>query len=60
MNPQLGRAGLNLGVWVTLVSGTLLFFNERDTAEFYISLFTFLIGALFTIGIAIAIKRGQK
>ncbi|MFN8445253.1 MAG: hypothetical protein U0175_30980 [Caldilineaceae bacterium] len=60
MSPQLGRAGLNLGVWVTLVSGVLLFFNERGSAEFYISLFTFLLGALFTIGIVIAIKLGQK
>ena len=60
MNPQLGRAGINLGVWVTLVAGGLLFFNERNSAEFYISLITFLLGAIFTVGVIIAIKLSQR
>lgn len=60
MNPQLGRAGLNIGMWVVLVSGGLLFFEERQSAEFYISLITFLVGLVFTIGIIIAIKLSQR
>ena len=60
MNSQIGRAGLNIGVWVTLVSGVLLLIEERDSAEFFISLITFLIGASFTIGLVIAIKLGQR
>ena len=60
MSPLIGRSGLNIGVWVSLVSGSLLFFTERNSAEFYISLITFLMGATFTIGMIIVIKMGQK
>ena len=60
MSPQLARAGLQIGVWVTLVSGGLLFFEERQSAEFFISLITFLFGLCFTVAMVIAIKLSQR
>jgi hypothetical protein len=47
MDSQLGRAGFHLGFYVVFVSGILLLFLERGTAEYSITLLTFLIGLTF-------------
>jgi hypothetical protein len=60
MDSQLGRAGFHLGFYVTFVSGLLLLFLERGTAEHSITLLTFLIGLLFLIGLAIVIRLSQR
>jgi hypothetical protein len=60
ISPEFGRAGYVIGFFVALTSGALLFVVERNSAEFYISLFTLLIGVIFLIGITILVRRGTR
>lgn len=60
MSSDLGHAAFRLGFYIVFVSGALLLFLEKGTAEQAITLITFLLGIIFLIGIAIWIRWGQR
>lgn len=60
MDSNMGRAGFQIGIFIMLVSGGLLFVVERGTAEYAISLITFLIGLIFLLGIVIVVRWSQR
>jgi hypothetical protein len=60
MDAQLGRAGFHIGFYIVLVSGVLLLFLERGSAEQMITLFTFGVGLVFLIVIAIIVRLSQR
>lgn len=57
MDPVLGRAAFRLATFVTLTAGGLLLAVPRGTAEFTISLFTFLVGLAFMATVALVVRR---
>lgn len=52
MNPELGLAWFRIAIFITLVSGALLFFLTPGTAEFIISIASFAVGLGFIVLIA--------
>jgi len=60
MDSNMGRAGFQIGIFIMLVSGGLLFVVERNTAEYTISVITFLIGFVFLLGIVAVVKWSQR
>lgn len=60
IGPEAGRAAFTIGVFVLVTSGALLLVTERSSAEFYVSLLTFLIGVVFTGGIIALVKWGAR
>lgn len=59
MDPNITKAGFHIGFYVTFVSGLLLLFLERGTAEFAIVLFTFFIGLTF-LAVVVAVVKWQQ
>jgi hypothetical protein len=60
LGPELGKAGFQIGVFVSLVSGLLLLVLDRDSAEFVISLFTFIVGFAFLLLIVALVRMGTR
>ncbi len=60
MDSNMGRAGFQIGIFIMLVSGGLLFVVERGTPEYAISVITFLIGFVFLLGIVAVVKWSQR
>jgi hypothetical protein len=60
MDANIGRAGFQIGSFMVFISGALLLFLERGTAEHSITLLTFLLGLIFMVGIAIAVRWSQR
>jgi len=60
ISPEFGRAGFVIGIFVALVSGMLLLVVERGSAEFFVSLITFLIGIAFLVGIVFLVRMGMR
>jgi hypothetical protein len=60
IDSNLGYAGFRIGLFVVVTSGLLAWFTEPETAAHVISLFTLIIGLLFTLIIVILVKIGQK
>jgi NADH:ubiquinone oxidoreductase subunit 4 (subunit M) len=56
MNPELGQAWFRIALFITLVSGILIFIEPRDSAEFVISVASFVVGLIF-IGIIVVVTR---
>lgn len=59
MNPELGLAWFRIAIFFTLVSGALLFFEKPGTAEFVITVTSFIIGLVMLAVIAFVIKRAS-
>ncbi|MBI5305225.1 MAG: hypothetical protein HY868_24050 [Chloroflexi bacterium] len=59
MNPELGLAWFRIALFFTLVSGALLFFEKPGTAEFVITVTSFIIGLVMLALIAIIVKRAS-
>ncbi len=57
MNPELGQAWFRVAVFMTLVSAILIFFEPRDSAEFVVSVASFVVGLVFIGIIVIATRR---
>jgi len=57
MNPELGLAWFRIALFFTLVSGVLLFFQTPGTAEFVITVASFIIGLVFVALVAIFVRR---
>lgn len=60
MSSSLIQAAFRLGFFIVFVSGVLLLFLESGSAEQAITIFTFLIGLVFLIAIAILARLGQR
>jgi hypothetical protein len=60
ISPEFGRAGFVIGIFVSLVSGMLLLVVERGSAEFFVSLITFLIGIAFLLAIVFLVRMGMR
>jgi len=58
MNSELGLAWFRVAIFITLVSGALLFFLTPGTAEFIISVASLVVGLGFIALIALIVKRG--
>lgn len=56
MGPELGQAWFRIALFITLVSGGLILIEPRDSAEFVISVASFVVGLIF-IGIIVVITR---
>lgn len=58
MNPELGQAWFRVAIFITLVSAVLILFEPRDSAEFVVSFFTFVIGLVF-VGIVVILTQRE-
>ena len=56
MGPELGQAWFRIAIFITFVSGILIFIEPRDSAEFVISVASFVVGLIF-IGIVVITTR---
>ena len=59
MNPELGLAWFRIALFFTLVSGVLLFFQTPGTAEFVITVASFIIGLVFVALVAMFVRRSR-
>ena len=59
MNPELGLAWFRIALFFTLVSGVLLFFQTPGTAEFVITVTSFIIGLVFVALVAMFVRRSR-
>jgi hypothetical protein len=59
MNPQTGKLALGWGIFLILLSGGMLPFQQAGTAEYLITLATFFMALLFTIGVAIFVRLSR-
>ncbi|HHW58489.1 MAG TPA: hypothetical protein GXX15_12790 [Clostridia bacterium] len=58
------KRALQISLWIILVATVLLIFEERGSAEYFITLFSLIIGVIF-LSIALIVyyvhlKRAQK
>lgn len=60
ISPQMGRQALQYAAWIILVSLGLLFVLDRGSAEYYITLFSLIIGLLFAAVAFFLIRRSQR
>ncbi len=60
MPPELGRAGIRIGMYVTLISGGLLLVVDRGTPEYVISQITFIMGVVFLALVAAWVRWSQR
>ena len=59
MNPELGLAWFRVAIFITLVSGLFALIEPRDSAEFIVSVASFVIGLVFILIIVVMIKRSN-
>lgn len=60
MDNGISRAGFHIAFYIVFVSGILLLFLERGSAEFVISLFSFGLGLLFLGIIVVWVRYTQR
>lgn len=60
MSPQVGRTGLQIAAWIVGVALFLLPFLDRDSAEFYLTLFCLVAGLLFGALMGFLVRRSMK
>jgi preprotein translocase subunit Sss1 len=60
VNPELGRAWLQVAVFITLVSAALLLFVQPGTAEFVIAVTSLAIGLVFVGIVVFMVKRVNR
>ena len=60
MDPHLGKVGFRMAFYIVFVAGGLLLVLERGTAEFVITLFTFILGLVFLLLVAALVRWGQR
>ncbi len=54
----MGRETLALPIFLVLSSGVLLLFLDRSSAEFVITVATFILASLLLVGVVWKIRRG--
>lgn len=60
MDSGIGRAGFQIGFYIVFVSGILLLFLDRGSAEFAITVFSFVLGLLFLVLITVWVRYMQR
>lgn len=60
MSPELGQAWFRIAFFITAVSGVLILFQIPGSAEFVISVTSFVIGLIFLAVVAIVVRRSQR
>lgn len=60
MSPELGQAWFRIAIFITFVSGILIFIEPRDSAEFVISVASFIVGIIFISVIVIVTRRSIR
>ena len=60
MDSGIGRAGFHIAFYIVFVSGILLLFLERGSAEFAITLFSLIVGLLFLGVIVVWVRYTQR
>ena len=60
MNPQTGRIGFTMAVFITVTSVLLLPFLERDSAEFVVTVLSIITGLVMIALIAILARLGRR
>lgn len=60
MSPELGQAWFRIAFFITAVSGVLILFQLPGSAEFVISVTSFVIGLIFLAVVAIVVRRSQR
>ncbi len=60
MDPLLGKAAFHIGFYIAFVAGVLLFFLEKQTAEYVITQITFGIGVTFLCVVVLLVRWGQS
>lgn len=59
MNARTGKLAFGWAVFILILSGAMLFFQECGTGEFYITLATFVLAILFIGIIILAVRLSQ-
>ncbi|HQY92833.1 hypothetical protein [Caldilinea sp.] len=59
MNREIGRAGILIGSLLLVAGIPLLFVVQPGTAEYVITLFTVLIGIIFTLAMVLIVRMSQ-
>lgn len=57
MSSDIGQAWFRIAIFITVVSGILILIEPRDSAEFVISVLSFVIGLIFIGIVVIATRR---
>lgn len=60
MSPELGQAWFRIAFFITLVSGVLILFQSPGSAEFVISVTSFVIGLVFIAVIVLVVRRSNR
>ncbi len=60
MTPDIGRAWFRIAIFILLVSGILIFATARDSAEFVISVTSFVIGLILLAVVVIMVRRSNQ
>lgn len=60
MDGGITKAGFNIGMFLAVTSGLLLPFQTPGTAEFIITVTTFVMGIAFAAGVILVSKLMQK
>ncbi len=60
MQNSLGKLAFHIGFYIVFLSGIMLVFLQRHSAEFVITLFTFLMGSAFLVVVAVWIRISQR
>lgn len=59
MPPDLLRAGFRIAVLILVLGLLMLPFQDRTSAEFYVSLLAALVGGLYAVGIWLVARRSR-
>ncbi len=60
INPELGQAWFRIAVFITGVSAVLILFQTPGTAEFVISVTSFVVGMVFIAVVAFVVRRSNR
>ncbi len=60
LSPELGQAAFRITVFMALVSGALLCFQQPGSAEFVVTVTTFVISIVFLILLVTLISRSNR
>lgn len=59
MNPQTGKLAFGWGMFLLLLSGGMLPFQQKGTAEYLLTVATFVLALLFTIGVVVLARLSR-
>ena len=60
IDPFLGKAAFHIGFYVVFVAGALLLVLDKASAEFVITQFTFGVGVVFLLIVAVLVRLSQR